>query len=182
VDPFFSSGVHIAFTGALSAALTICASIKGQTPENIAQEWHDIKLGVSHTRFLFVVLGAYQQMHLQSTPILNSDLNTQNFDHAFELFRPVIYGLADSAQEPESKEVQHMMDTFQALFDPLVAEGKVAEIRELYGKEVTSIDGPVLGRKRIQEMAKDDSEAERVLRKYDGSMFSTRISRPNRWP
>ncbi|KAF8202554.1 hypothetical protein BJ912DRAFT_920902 [Pholiota molesta] len=28
IDPFFSSGVHLAFTGALSAAITICAAIR----------------------------------------------------------------------------------------------------------------------------------------------------------
>lgn len=50
VDPFFSSGVHIAMTGALSAALTICASIKAEITEETAQEWHDAKVGIAHTR------------------------------------------------------------------------------------------------------------------------------------
>ena len=50
IDPFFSSGVHIACTGALSAASTICASVKGQVTEKEAQEWHDLKVGMSHTR------------------------------------------------------------------------------------------------------------------------------------
>jgi len=29
IDPFFSSGVHLAMTGALSAAVTICAAMRG---------------------------------------------------------------------------------------------------------------------------------------------------------
>ena len=51
VDPFFSSGVHIAMTGALSAAVTVCASIKGQIDEVTSQGWHDAKIGIAHTRY-----------------------------------------------------------------------------------------------------------------------------------
>lgn len=36
VDPFFSSGVHIAMVGAISAVLTICASLNGETEEKLA--------------------------------------------------------------------------------------------------------------------------------------------------
>lgn len=50
VDPFFSSGVHIGMTGALSASATICASIKGEADEATAQAWHDAKVGIAHTR------------------------------------------------------------------------------------------------------------------------------------
>ena len=50
IDPFFSSGVHLAFTGALSAAITIAASIRGTATEEEAQRWHTSKVGVSYTR------------------------------------------------------------------------------------------------------------------------------------
>lgn len=50
IDPFFSSGVHLAFTGGLSAALTIAASIRGLTSEEDAQRWHTSKVGSSYTR------------------------------------------------------------------------------------------------------------------------------------
>lgn len=50
IDPFFSSGVHLAFTGALSAAITIAASIRGTVKEEEAQRWHTSKVGVSYTR------------------------------------------------------------------------------------------------------------------------------------
>lgn len=39
------------------------------------------------SRFLFVVLGAYQQMHIQTAPILG-ELDEENFDRAFDMFRP----------------------------------------------------------------------------------------------
>jgi len=50
IDPFFSSGIHLAFTGALSAAVTIAAAIRGTVTEEEAQRWHTSKIGVSYTR------------------------------------------------------------------------------------------------------------------------------------
>lgn len=52
IDPFFSSGVHLAFTGGLSAALTIAASIRGFSTEAEAQRWHTSKVGSAYTRFV----------------------------------------------------------------------------------------------------------------------------------
>ncbi|KAF7348029.1 FAD/NAD(P)-binding domain-containing protein [Mycena sanguinolenta] len=172
VDPFFSSGVHIAITGGLSAALTVCASIKGQVSEAIAQEWHDSKVGIAHTRFLFVVLGAYQQMHLQMHPIL-SDINAKNFDEAFKMFRPVIYGLADSSKGLTDSKVQDMMDTFQNYFDPYVDEEHVMAVRRRYGTEVIRLESPVLGREKIMSLVKDDNDGERVLKKIDAARVFT---------
>ncbi|KAF7358097.1 FAD/NAD(P)-binding domain-containing protein [Mycena venus] len=166
VDPFFSSGVHIALTGALSAALTICASIKGQVAEEIAREWHDAKVGIAHTRFLFVVLGAYQQMHLQKQPIL-SDVNAENFDEAFKMFRPVIFGTADSSKQLTDTKVQDMMDTCQSFFDPYVDEENVKAVRQRYGVDAVKMESPVLGRQKIKSLVKGDIEGERVLNKFD---------------
>jgi flavine halogenase len=53
IDPFFSSGVHLALTGALSAALTISASIRGTVAEDKAARWHDSKVGTAYTRYVF---------------------------------------------------------------------------------------------------------------------------------
>lgn len=55
IDPFFSSGVHIALAGGLSAATTICASIRGDCTEVEAGLWHSEKISESYTRFLMVV-------------------------------------------------------------------------------------------------------------------------------
>lgn len=51
IDPFFSSGVHLALTGALSASLTIAASIRGTVSEERAARWHDSKVGTAYTRY-----------------------------------------------------------------------------------------------------------------------------------
>lgn len=52
IDPFFSSGVHLAFTGALSAAATISSSIRGDTSEEECAKWHDSKVGTAYTRLV----------------------------------------------------------------------------------------------------------------------------------
>ena len=51
IDPFYSSGVHLALTGALSAAVTIAASIRGTVAEETAARWHDSKVGTAYTRY-----------------------------------------------------------------------------------------------------------------------------------
>lgn len=40
IDPFFSSGVHLAMSGGLSAAATICAEIRGDCSGGEAASWH----------------------------------------------------------------------------------------------------------------------------------------------
>lgn len=135
-------------------------------------------------RFLFVVLGAYQQMHLQHQPIL-SDVNAENFDEAFKMFRPgsfespyswpsyrtewtpVIYGTADSSEELTDTKVQDMMDTCQSFFDPYVDEENVKAVRQRYGVDVITMESPVLGRQKIKSLVKDDVEGERVMNKFD---------------
>ncbi|KAJ7780767.1 FAD/NAD(P)-binding domain-containing protein [Mycena maculata] len=94
VDPFFSNGIHLAVSGGLSAAATICASIKGDCSEAEAAHFHTRRIGTSYTRFLVVVLSAYQQMRAQSSPVL-ADIDEDSFDRAFNHFRPIIQGYAD---------------------------------------------------------------------------------------
>ena len=50
IDPFFSSGIHLALTGGLSAACTIAASIRGTCPEEDAINYHNLKIGTAYTR------------------------------------------------------------------------------------------------------------------------------------
>ncbi|KAF8166309.1 FAD/NAD-binding domain-containing protein [Mycena galopus ATCC 62051] len=152
VDPFFSSG--------------------GEVPEKLAQEWHDTKVGIAHTRFLFVVLGAYQQMHLQSYPIL-SDVNAKNFDDAFKMFHPVIFGTADSRSTLTDDKVQDMMDRFEIVCSPYVNETNVKAVRERYGPDIVTMEAPILGKAKIKELVKDDVEAERVLTQADAMRVFT---------
>lgn len=87
IDPFFSSGVHLALSGGLSAATTIAAAIRGDCDENVASSWHDKKTSESYTRFLLVVSSALKQIRSQDEPVI-SDFDEGSFERAFDLFRP----------------------------------------------------------------------------------------------
>ncbi|KAF7326454.1 FAD/NAD(P)-binding domain-containing protein [Mycena venus] len=149
VDPFFSSGVHIALTGGLTAALTILKS-------------------VSRTqRFLFVVLGAYQQMHLQQFPVLGDVRGYPRASRLLILRWAVIFGMSDSKTTLTDDRVQEMTNKFQSWFDPYVDEQSVMAVRERYGAEYVHVEAPVLGEDKIKSLVKEDAEAERVLKKVD---------------
>jgi flavin-dependent dehydrogenase len=87
IDPFFSSGVHLAVASGLSAAATICASIKGQCTEHEALAWHSKKVAEGYTRFLLIVLSALKQIRESDEPVL-SDWDDEGFERAFAHFRP----------------------------------------------------------------------------------------------
>jgi hypothetical protein len=53
IDPFFSSGVHMAFTGGLAAAVTVASSIRGEHSETEVCKYHDAKIAVAYTRYVF---------------------------------------------------------------------------------------------------------------------------------
>ncbi|KAF2103335.1 FAD/NAD(P)-binding domain-containing protein [Rhizodiscina lignyota] len=95
IDPYFSSGVHLAMTGAFSAAITIQASRRGECSELQAGKWHSSKVATGYTRFLIMVLVAMKQLNNQNEPVL-SDWSEDGFDKAFDFFRPIIQGTADS--------------------------------------------------------------------------------------
>lgn len=87
IDPFFSSGVHLALSGGLSAAATIAAACRGDCDEATAASWHDKKTTESYTRFLLVVSSALKQIRSQDVPVID-DFNEQGFQRAFDMFRP----------------------------------------------------------------------------------------------
>ena len=87
IDPYFSSGVHLALASALSAATTICAARRGDCDEATAANWHSQKVTDGYERFRLVVLSAYRQIRRQEEPVL-SDFDQDNFNRAFALFRP----------------------------------------------------------------------------------------------
>ena len=63
IDPFFSSGVHLAMTSALSAAATICASIRHHCHESQATDWHTRRVSTSYTRYWFFTLPRVQYVN-----------------------------------------------------------------------------------------------------------------------
>ncbi|KAG5725691.1 hypothetical protein E4T56_gene7323 [Termitomyces sp. T112] len=121
IDPFFSSGIHLAFTSALSASATICASIRGHCPELSAAEWHSRRVSTSYTRFQIVVLSAYKQIRAQKMDIL-CDIDEDNYDRAFAFLRPVIQGASDMGVRLSETELQKSLDFCVSLFNPTSPE------------------------------------------------------------
>ncbi|KUJ13601.1 FAD/NAD(P)-binding domain-containing protein [Mollisia scopiformis] len=98
VDPYFSSGVHLALTSGLSAALSIQASRRGQADERTAAHWHTTKVSEGYTRFLLLVMTVLRQLRLKESQIITSE-EEEGFDMAFKTIQPVIQGVADTRTE-----------------------------------------------------------------------------------
>ncbi|CAI7598924.1 unnamed protein product [Penicillium pancosmium] len=109
IDPLFSSGVHLAMTGGLSAAVSICASIRGNCTEKEAAAWHSAKITEAYTRFLLVVRSAIEQIHGKDKAVLNR-LDESNFDEAFDHFRPIIQGTVDAGGRLSQAEVDRSVE------------------------------------------------------------------------
>ncbi|TRX90429.1 hypothetical protein FHL15_008598 [Xylaria flabelliformis] len=95
IDPLYSSGVHLAVNSGLSAAVTICAAMKGQCTEEEAMLWHTLKVAEGYTRFLLVVTGSLDQIYGREEHIL-SPMEDPGFDDAFEHFKPIIQGIIEA--------------------------------------------------------------------------------------
>jgi hypothetical protein len=94
IDPLFSSGVHLAFLGALSSAATICSEARGTLRPAEAERFHERCLRQAYTRFLVMVAGFYRQLRNQNEIVLH-DITTENFQLAFDLIQPVVSGNID---------------------------------------------------------------------------------------
>ncbi|VDB92353.1 unnamed protein product [Peniophora sp. CBMAI 1063] len=125
IDPFFSSGIHLAMTSGLSAAASIASAIRSEVAESDASSWYTSRVTVSYTRFLVVVLSAYKQMRSQSADVLN-DVGENNFDRAFRTLRPVIQGSADLGPCATEEEIQRALDFCTDLFIPTSSDEHAA--------------------------------------------------------
>ncbi|MBM9510734.1 NAD(P)/FAD-dependent oxidoreductase [Actinacidiphila acididurans] len=94
IDPLFSTGVHMAFLGALSASATICAEIKGELSADELERFHHRCLSKAYTRLIITVAGFYRQLHDQENIVLPG-VTSENFQLAFDLIQPVVSGNVD---------------------------------------------------------------------------------------
>ncbi|KAJ6536372.1 putative halogenase [Mycena capillaripes] len=161
IDPFFSSGVHLAFANGLSAASTIAASIRGHCTEAEAIRFHNEKTGTSYTRFLLVVLSVYRQITAQAAPVL-SDIDEDNFDRAFDFLRPIIQGAADADQSVTEQTLQRTMDFCEHALGPTTPEMHVA-VAARVDASLLARDGPIMGTQAVAALAGADEEAKHVL-------------------
>ncbi|KAL9598782.1 MAG: hypothetical protein Q9219_004280 [cf. Caloplaca sp. 3 TL-2023] len=130
IDPFYSSGVHLAMVGALSAATTISAAIRGDYEEDVAAKWHSSKIADGYSRFLLVVLSAYKQMRRQDQSIL-SGVGADNFDEAFAAFQPIIQGTADTTNTVLHSKLDQTIDFCANAFDSFHPEDRAAVLEKM---------------------------------------------------
>ncbi|KAJ6482943.1 hypothetical protein C8R47DRAFT_1178119 [Mycena vitilis] len=161
IDPFFSSGVHLAVSGGLTAAVTITASIRQDCSEKEAGTFHDQKVAVSYTRFLLTVLGAYKQIRNQQVPVLN-DIDEGNFDRAFDLIRPVIQGASDAGKMLTEDELQKAMDFVTHIFVPTDPE-MTQRVGTRLGMDLLAPGAPILTKDQIASLSAGDVDTEYVL-------------------
>ncbi|KAF8995934.1 hypothetical protein BDQ17DRAFT_1401222 [Cyathus striatus] len=166
IDPFFSSGVHLAFVGALSAAISIISLIDGDADENTAAEFHNAELKTAYTRFFIIVMAGYKQMRGGINVNVLNDVNEKNFDRAFSLIRPVIQGTGDIGvnnsatgdTQLSEDEIRATMDFVFRLFnhqDEEKGEGIHSSIKDLDGdarSRITTLSG------QIPQLTRHDGE------------------------
>lgn len=94
IDPLFSTGVHLAFLGAVSAAASIAGRVRGEIDEATAVAFHDQCIRKAYVRFAVIVSGMYKQIRRQDEVVLYG-IAQSDFRHAFEVILPLISGSAD---------------------------------------------------------------------------------------
>ncbi|OAA35535.1 Tryptophan halogenase [Metarhizium rileyi] len=125
IDPLFSSGVHLAVTGGLSAAATIAASLRGDCDEQTAGSWHSKKTVESYTRFFLAVSSATKQIRNQHDPVMH-EVDEEGFQRAFDLLRPIIQGTVDtdSSGKTSQSEISKILEFCFRAFSYISQEQK----------------------------------------------------------
>ncbi|KAF2162587.1 hypothetical protein M409DRAFT_69145 [Zasmidium cellare ATCC 36951] len=150
VDPYFSSGVHLALTSGLSAAATIQASRRKQCDEFAAAKWHDTKVSESYTRWLLFVMTFMRQLRMKQASFVQSGKDS-SFDTAFRAILSVIQGTVDMESEDAATQTQvatsvdlaleHMQATPEAVTAKITqAQDKLAMLETLTPEEVAILN------------------------------------------
>ena len=94
IDPLFSTGVHLAFLGAVSASASIASELRDEVDSATAVGFHDRCIRKAYVRFAVIVSGMYKQIRQQDELVLYG-IEKQDFRRAFDVILPLISGSAD---------------------------------------------------------------------------------------
>ena len=150
IDPYFSSGVHLALASGLSAAMTIQAVRRGDCNEFSAAKWHSNKVTEGYTRFLLIVMTVLRQLRQQEHAVLATE-EEGGFESAFDFIKPgmpsahnyrwvydadlppVIQGTADAdvGNKHTKKEVASSVDFALSTFKKATPEMRKAVIEKV---------------------------------------------------
>jgi flavine halogenase len=155
IDPLFSQGIHMALLGGLSAAATLCSTMRGEWDEPAMYEYHDAFVRRAYTQFLVVLSGWYRQIRNQDKVNLLG-VTKENYQLAFDLVTPVVSGLADGiagGTVPEDvldRTMEYMtniqLELHQYETDDEEAKQGTMDIKRQIDNIGTKADGAILGR------------------------------------
>ncbi|KAG0699370.1 hypothetical protein DFH29DRAFT_983558 [Suillus ampliporus] len=151
IDPFFSSGIHLAMTSGLSAAVSICAAVRGDCSEVDAAAWHTKRFSLSYTRFQMVVMSAYQQIRSTDLDIL-SDVDEDNYDRAFAAIRPVIQGASEMGSRLSEAELQSALEFCSKCFNPTSPDHLALPSKEGLTKDMLDVTAPLMDPRAIESI------------------------------
>ncbi|KAK7028532.1 Sulochrin halogenase [Favolaschia claudopus] len=150
-DPYLSSGVHLAISSGLSAAASICASMRGDFPEQDAIRFHNAKVDTSYTRFVLIIRSVYEHIRSQEATTLSA-ADEDNFDRAFAQFRPVIQGHIDSGTQMSETDRARLIEFYSRhAFEPSSPEER-HDLIEKFGDPLQSLK------------SSDDAQSTAILR------------------
>ena len=160
IDPLFSTGVHMAFLGALSAAATICSEMHGEAKAAELERFHHRCLSMAYTRLAVTVAGFYRQLHNQQEIVLPG-ITHENFQSAFDFIQPVVSGNVDlnsgDITEDALERAMHYTTDMMLEVHQLETNNKVAKMMasaamdDLTGmRALDAIDGLYIRMKRGQ--------------------------------
>ncbi|KAG1740887.1 uncharacterized protein EDB91DRAFT_1248267 [Suillus paluster] len=176
IDPFFSSGIHLAMTSGLSAAVSICAAVRGDCSEVDAAAWHTKRFSLSYTRFIhkqmylflltkvpyatyprfqMVVMSAYQQIRSTDLDIL-SDVDEDNYDRAFAAIRPGAILSSRVHQRWGSRlseeELHSALEFCKKCFNPTSPDHLALPSKEGLPKDLLDITAPLMDPRAIESI------------------------------
>ncbi|KAJ6448953.1 FAD/NAD(P)-binding domain-containing protein [Mycena vitilis] len=139
IDPYLSSGVHLAISSGLSAAATICASMRGEQSEEDAIRFHNAKVDTSYTRFVLIIRSVYEHIRSQEATTLSS-ADEDNFDRAFSQFKPVIQGHIDSGTDMSEADRARLIAFYaKHAFEPSMPEERHGLLTQFGADPVKSV-------------------------------------------
>ncbi|KAF7539711.1 hypothetical protein G7054_g1935 [Neopestalotiopsis clavispora] len=153
IDPLFSSGLHLAITGGLSAAVTIATSIRGDLDEAAAGSWHSKKTVECYTRFLLAVTSASKQISSREEPVIQ-EMDEEGFQRAFDLLRPIIQGSVDAFTyvPPDEKEALFAkLDQLNIKEDEVTTQASLDAVKEHLSPDEFQIVEILRSRRMIRE-------------------------------
>ncbi|OJA19373.1 hypothetical protein AZE42_08777 [Rhizopogon vesiculosus] len=157
IDPFFSSGIHLAMTSGLSAAVSICAAVRGDCSEIDAAAWHTKRFSLSYTRFQMVVMSAYKQIRSTDLEIL-TEVDEDNYDRAFAAIRPVIQGAGEMGSRLSEKELESALEFCSKCFNPASHEHLAFAAKQDLPKDILDVTGPIIDPQVIDSVISKTSE------------------------